>query len=106
MAEQIDRCTAVAVHVRVFDVPHDADGINTPVDYYGCAIAAMEWFAPQAGFSIPINEWLRDEGEQRLMDRMSGLPDVIDLNEGRRLVRGAYCGVCLWRTIICYQYAC
>lgn len=40
------------------------------------------------GFSIPINEWLRDEGEARLMSRMDGLPTAIDMDEVRRLVRG------------------
>ena len=40
------------------------------------------------GFSIPINEWLRSDGERGLMARMEGLPDVIDLDEVRRLVRG------------------
>lgn len=44
------------------------------------------------GFSIPINEWLRNEGEQRLMDRMVGLPDVINLDEVRSLVRGHLAG--------------
>ena len=45
-----------------------------------------------SGFSIPINEWLRNEGEQRLMDRMVGLPDVINLDEVRSLVRGHIAG--------------
>jgi len=40
------------------------------------------------GFSIPINEWLRAEGEDRLMERMNGLPDAIRMNEVRKLVRG------------------
>lgn len=44
------------------------------------------------GFSIPINEWLRREDEQGLMDRMVGLPDVIDLDEVRCLVRGHIAG--------------
>jgi asparagine synthase (glutamine-hydrolysing) len=44
------------------------------------------------GFSIPINEWLRSEGEQGLMDRMVGLPDEIDLDEVRSLIRGHIAG--------------
>lgn len=44
------------------------------------------------GFSIPINEWLRSEGEQGLMDRMIDLPDVIDPDEVRSLVRGHIAG--------------
>jgi asparagine synthase (glutamine-hydrolysing) len=44
------------------------------------------------GFSIPINEWLRNEGEQRLMARMAGLPDVINLDQVRNLVRGHIAG--------------
>jgi len=39
------------------------------------------------GFSIPINEWLRNEGEAGLMNRMVGLPDVINLDEVRSIVR-------------------
>ena len=44
------------------------------------------------GFSIPINEWLRNEGEQGLMARLDGLPDVINLDEVRCLVRGHMAG--------------
>lgn len=61
-------------------------------------LLAQKWLPPdldinrKQGFSIPINEWLRDEGEQRLMDRMSGLPDVINLDEVRHLVRGHLAG--------------
>ncbi len=44
------------------------------------------------GFSIPINEWLRSEGEQRLMERMVGLPDIINFDEVRSLVRGHIAG--------------
>ena len=40
------------------------------------------------GFSIPINEWLRAEGEDALMERMVGLPDVIRMDEVHKLVRG------------------
>jgi asparagine synthase (glutamine-hydrolysing) len=44
------------------------------------------------GFSIPINEWLRNEGEAGLMARMEGLPNIIDMDEVRRLVRGHIAG--------------
>lgn len=44
------------------------------------------------GFSIPINEWLRYEGEQALMARMEGLPEVIDMKEVHALVRGHLLG--------------
>ena len=44
------------------------------------------------GFSIPLNEWLRAEGEARLMDRMEGLPEVINIDEVRSLVRGHMAG--------------
>lgn len=40
------------------------------------------------GFSIPLDEWLRSEGEMRLMSRMEGLPDVIKMSFVRDLVRG------------------
>jgi asparagine synthase (glutamine-hydrolysing) len=44
------------------------------------------------GFSIPVNEWLRSEGEGRLLERMQHLPDVIDMGEVRALVRGHMSG--------------
>lgn len=44
------------------------------------------------GFSIPVNEWLRAESEARLMARMEALPDVINLDEVRSLVRGHLAG--------------
>ncbi len=44
------------------------------------------------GFSIPINEWLREEGEAGLMARMGGLPDIINMEEVQRLVRGHIAG--------------
>lgn len=44
------------------------------------------------GFSIPINEWLRNEGEAGLMVLMEGLPNIIDMDEVRRLVRGHIAG--------------
>jgi asparagine synthase (glutamine-hydrolysing) len=44
------------------------------------------------GFSIPINEWLRAEGEARLMVRMESLPALINLDEVRALVRGHLAG--------------
>ncbi len=55
---------------------------------------AERWLPPdldirrKQGFSIPINEWLRAEGEAGLMARMETLPDVINLDEVRSLVRG------------------
>lgn len=44
------------------------------------------------GFSIPINEWLRSEGEKKLMARMEGLPAVVNIDEVLRLVRGHMAG--------------
>jgi len=61
-------------------------------------LLAKQWLPPdldvnrKQGFSIPINEWLRNEGEQGLMARMEGLPDMINLNEVRNLVRGHLAG--------------
>lgn len=61
-------------------------------------LLAKQWLPPdldinrKQGFSIPINEWLRNEGERGLMARMVGLPDVINLDEVRRLVRGHLAG--------------
>jgi len=57
-------------------------------------LIAAHWLPPELdinrkqGFSIPINEWLRVEGERGLMARMEGLPEQIDMDETRRLVRG------------------
>jgi asparagine synthase (glutamine-hydrolysing) len=61
-------------------------------------LLAQQWLPPdldtnrKQGFSIPINEWLRNEGEDGLMGRMTGLPDVINLDEVRSLVRGHIAG--------------
>jgi asparagine synthase (glutamine-hydrolysing) len=59
---------------------------------------AGRWLSPdldtkrKQGFSIPINEWLRSEGEAKLMARMEALPDVINMDEVRSLVRGHVAG--------------
>ena len=56
-------------------------------------LLAKKWLPPdldisrKQGFSIPINEWLRAEGEDGLMERMVGLPEVIRMGEVRKLVR-------------------
>lgn len=61
-------------------------------------ILASQWLPPdldvkrKRGFSIPINEWLRNEGEQALMARMEGLPAVIDMQAVQSLVRGHMAG--------------
>lgn len=44
------------------------------------------------GFSIPINEWLRSEGEKKLMARMEGLPEMVNFDEVQHLVRGHMAG--------------
>lgn len=57
-------------------------------------ILARQWLPAdldvnrKQGFSIPINEWLRSEGERPLMERMEGLPEEIDMDEVRSLVKG------------------
>jgi asparagine synthase (glutamine-hydrolysing) len=57
-------------------------------------ILAKKWLPQELdinrkqGFSIPINEWLRAEGEDKLMERMNGLPDAIRMDEVRKLVQG------------------
>lgn len=59
---------------------------------------AERWLPPdldtkrKQGFSIPINEWLRSEGEAKLMARMEALPDIINMDEVRSLVRGHVSG--------------
>lgn len=59
---------------------------------------AERWLPPdldtkrKQGFSIPINEWLRAEGEAKLMARMEALPDIINMDEVRSLVRGHVAG--------------
>jgi asparagine synthase (glutamine-hydrolysing) len=44
------------------------------------------------GFSIPVNEWLRAESETNLMSRMEFLPEAINLDEVRSVVRGHLTG--------------
>lgn len=57
-------------------------------------LLAKNWLPPdldtkrKQGFSIPLNEWLRAEGGNRLMSRMECLPNVIDLDEVKSLVQG------------------
>lgn len=61
-------------------------------------LLAKEWLPPnldidrKQGFSIPINEWLREEGEAGLMARMDGLPDLINMKEVRSLIKGHLAG--------------
>lgn len=61
-------------------------------------LLAERWLPPdldtrrKQGFSIPVNEWLRAEGEKKLMSRMESLPDVIQLDQVRALVRGHLAG--------------
>lgn len=61
-------------------------------------LLARQWLPPdldvkrKQGFSIPINEWLRQETEQALMARMEGLPEVIDMKVVRNLIRGHLAG--------------
>ena len=61
-------------------------------------LLAAQWLPPdldvqrKQGFSIPLNEWLRNEGVGRLMERMDGLPDVIDRTQLHALVRGQMAG--------------
>lgn len=61
-------------------------------------ILAQQWLPSdldtkrKQGFSIPINEWLRAEGESALMARMEGLPEVIDFKAVRNLVQGHLAG--------------
>ncbi len=61
-------------------------------------LLAERWLPPdldtrrKQGFSIPVNEWLRSESESKLMARMESLPDVINLEQVRSLVRGHLLG--------------
>lgn len=53
MAELINNCIAVAVHVRFFDLVDELGGVNnTPDDYYKHAIHKMESLVPNAHFFI------------------------------------------------------
>jgi len=61
-------------------------------------ILAAQWLpagldqSRKQGFSIPINQWLREEGEVRLMTRMESLPEHINMDEVQSLVRGHLLG--------------
>ena len=52
MAARIRNCTAVALHVRFFDVSHASGINNAPVDYYSRAVETMELLAPDAHYFI------------------------------------------------------
>lgn len=52
MAERIQSCAAVAVHVRFFDEPQVININNTPKDYYERAIAEMERRVPGANYFL------------------------------------------------------
>ena len=56
MAEHINSCTAVAVHIRFFDQPKTPCTNNAPDDYYSRAIAAMESLTPNAHYFIFSNQ--------------------------------------------------
>jgi asparagine synthase (glutamine-hydrolysing) len=61
-------------------------------------LLAQQWLPPdldtqrKQGFSIPLNEWLRSEGEQGLLERLEGLPALFNQDEVRSLVRGQMAG--------------
>lgn len=44
------------------------------------------------GFSIPLDQWLRESGEDELRRRLAGLPDCIDKCEVDRLIIGHFRG--------------
>ncbi len=52
MAEQIHKCTAVALHVRFFDEPQFKGINNAPGDYYTRAVTAMEQQVPEAHYFV------------------------------------------------------
>lgn len=52
LAAQICGCTAVAVHVRFFDQPHESGNNNASNDYYTRAVEAMECLVPAAHYFI------------------------------------------------------
>ena len=52
VAMQINVCTAVAVHVRFFDEPHENNVNNAPGDYYHRAIETMEQLVPSSHYFI------------------------------------------------------
>lgn len=52
MSHQICSRTAVAVHVRFFDEPHEPTINNAPGNYYCRALEAMELIAPAAHYFI------------------------------------------------------
>jgi len=52
LASDINSKVSVAVHVRFFDEANDLRKVNSPVDYYTRAIAAMENLVPNAHYFI------------------------------------------------------
>jgi asparagine synthase (glutamine-hydrolysing) len=61
-------------------------------------ILARRWLPPgleidrKQGFSIPMDHWLRSEGEEGLRERLADLPDCIEKAEIDRLIIGHFCG--------------
>jgi asparagine synthase (glutamine-hydrolysing) len=55
---------------------------------------AKSWFPKninfdrKQGFSVPINDWLRRDNERVLMDKMQGLPEIINMDFVRTLIKG------------------
>jgi hypothetical protein len=52
MSSRIRACTAVAVHVRFFDMPGELGVTNAPGDYYARAVAKMEELVPGAHYFV------------------------------------------------------
>lgn len=52
MSARIRACTAVAVHVRFFDMPGESGATNAPGDYYERAVTRMEKLVPGAHYFV------------------------------------------------------
>lgn len=52
MSARIRACTAVAVHVRFFDMPGEQGVTNAPGDYYTRAVAKMEELVPGSHYFV------------------------------------------------------
>jgi hypothetical protein len=52
MSAQIQKCTAVAVHVRFFDDPQSPGTNNAPSDYYARAVQKLDSVVPNAHYFV------------------------------------------------------
>ncbi len=79
MAAQIQRCTAVAVHVRFFDEPQASGSNNAPGDYYIRAVKKMDSLVPDAHYFVFSD---RSEAARACIPLSDGRLTLVSHNQG------------------------